>query len=92
MTKKRNCEIAKEIGIYIKDARERAYMSQRDLAAAVGVSGAAVHFWETGANSPDAENIRQICLAMKISADRLLHLPAAFADICVPMAGETSCP
>lgn len=51
----------------IKTFREKAGMSQRDLAYAIGVSQAAVAQWETGAAQPTLDNLRKVADVLGIS-------------------------
>ena len=44
--------------------REKAGMSQRELATAIGVSQAAVAQWETGAAQPTLDNLRKAAEAL----------------------------
>ena len=54
--------------------RKSRGMSQEDLAAALGVSRQTVSRWEVGSALPDAENLLQLSLLFKVSADYLLGL------------------
>ena len=55
----------------IKTFREKAGMSQRDLAEAVCVSQAAVAQWETGASQPTLDNLRKVADILGISPGEL---------------------
>ena len=48
----------------LRQAREQAGMSQRGLAAVVGVSRSAVQMWERAARAPDGEHWVQLELAL----------------------------
>jgi transcriptional regulator with XRE-family HTH domain len=56
----------------IKAFREKAEMSQRDLAQAVGTSQAAVAQWETGATQPTLDNLRKVADVLGVSPGDLL--------------------
>ena len=55
----------------IKTFREKAGMSQRDLAYAIGVSQAAVAQWETGTAQPTLDNLRKVADVLGISPGEL---------------------
>ena len=44
---------AEQTGLKIRDLREKKGMTQRELAASLGVTDAAVSKWERGKNFPD---------------------------------------
>ena len=44
--------------------REKAGLSQREFAAAIGVSQAAVAQWETGAAQPTLDNLRKAAVVL----------------------------
>lgn len=50
----------------IKEARDRAGMSQRDLAKLLGITQGAVSMWEKGLSSPQLFRIRQIAEVLGI--------------------------
>ncbi len=52
--------------------RKSRGMSQEDLAAALGVTRQTVSRWEVGSALPDAENLLQLSLLFRVSADYLL--------------------
>lgn len=56
----------------IKTFREKAGMSQRDLAYAIGVSQSAVAQWETGIAQPTLDNLRKVADILGISPGELL--------------------
>lgn len=49
-------------------------MSQEQLGGFVGVTKQTISGWENGRRTPDAENIRDLCIALDCSADYLLCL------------------
>ena len=56
----------------IKTFREKAGMSQRDLAEAVCVSQAAVAQWETGGTQPTLDNLRKVADILGVSPGDLI--------------------
>ncbi len=46
--------------------RKKAKKTQKDLAAALGVSAAAISSWECGNNSPDIDTLFLICNELKV--------------------------
>jgi len=61
----------------IKAARHRAGMSQRALAARLGVSAGAVAQWELGSHAPALQKLSKIADALSTSPDELLGRPPA---------------
>jgi len=55
----------------IRVARERAGLSQRDLAARAGVSENTVQRAESGANQPSVQTLWQIAYALQVKLDDL---------------------
>ena len=51
----------------IKTFREKAGMSQRDLANAIGVTQAAVAQWELGTAQPTLDNLRRVADILGVS-------------------------
>lgn len=60
--------------LQIRDARERAGISQDDLAAKMKVSRQTVSRWETGSARPSADNLAKLSQLLGVSADVLLGL------------------
>lgn len=60
--------IQKNIAFY----RKKQKKTQKDLAAAIGVTAAAVSSWECGNNTPDVDTLFMIC--------KVLHV--GFYDMC----------
>lgn len=52
--------------------RERAGMTQETLAAAIGVTQAAISMWEAGNRNPDIITAKKIAQALACSVDELL--------------------
>lgn len=63
-----------EIGKRIRYYRELRGMSQKKLAALLGLSNSRVSNWEQGINRPDADTLVQLCKALEVSADELLEM------------------
>ncbi len=61
-----------EIGQRIKECRESRNMSQKDLAAKIGISSGRLSNWEQGLNRPNADIIARICRALDISPSEIL--------------------
>ena len=59
------------IGEYIREQREQAKISLRQLAAAAGVSNPYLSQIERGLRKPSAEILQQIAKALRISAETL---------------------
>ncbi len=59
-------------GEKLKDARQRATLSQEELADKLGVSRSAIAKWETNKGLPDILNMKQISAVLNISIDYLL--------------------
>lgn len=58
-------EIASKLIYY----RKRAGLTQKELAKAIGVSGAAVSNWERGTNSIDIDSLFKLCEVLNITMD-----------------------
>ena len=52
----------------IAEARLKAGMTQRDLAARVGVHKITISQWERGDRAPSAENINKLAKALNLDA------------------------
>ena len=59
--------------LQIRDARERAGISQDDLAAKMKVSRQTVSRWETGSARPSADNLAKLSKAFGVPADAFLR-------------------
>ncbi len=66
-----------DIATIIRDARRKAKMSQRELAAKLRVAPSAVGQWETGATNPSINN--------RVDLAALLSIP--FSDLLPEAAG-----
>lgn len=70
-----------EIGKRIRRFRQQRGLSQKALAAQIGVSCGRVSNWEQGLNRPDADILAAICDALQVSADELLDVRLAKDDL-----------
>ena len=55
----------------LKDLRERAMLSQGELAKAMDVSHQTVYLWESGQRQPKAEHRRRLVDVLKCTPDEL---------------------
>lgn len=60
------------IGARLRVARAGAHLSQRQLAARLSVSAAAVAHWETGGSQPATERLGAIATVLDVSVDWLV--------------------
>lgn len=56
----------------IKQLREAAGMSQRELGERIGISGSAVAMWESGENRPSLTNLEKLADVLGVSIDAIL--------------------
>ena len=56
----------------IKQLREAAGMSQRELVERIGISGPAVAMWESGENRPSLTNLEKLADVLGVSIDAIL--------------------
>jgi transcriptional regulator with XRE-family HTH domain len=68
----RRYEPSKARAAAIRQARDWAQMSERDLAAALGVSRATVRAWEDAARDPGPEMAARIAAAARVPVSSLL--------------------
>lgn len=61
-----------EIGIAIKENRIAQNYTQKQLAEKVGVTHAAISFWENGVNIPNVKDCWKIADVFGISIDELV--------------------
>lgn len=64
--------IQKNIAFY----RKRLKMTQKDLAAVLGVTPAAISSWECGNNSPDIETLCAICNTLNVGLYEICGISA----------------
>ncbi len=61
-----------KIGNSIKQNRLACKISQNKLAEAIGVTHAAISYWENGVNIPNVEDCWKMAEVMNISIDELV--------------------
>ena len=61
----------------IKQLREAAGMSQRELGERIGISGPAVAMWESGENRPSLTNLEKLADVLGVSIDAILGRDSA---------------
>lgn len=61
--------------VTIKGARHNKNMTQTDFAKAVGVGVRTVQNWESGASSPRADKMPEICEVLGCSINDIIFLP-----------------
>ena len=76
-------ELRRDIGIYIREQRNNAKMSLRQLARLAGVSNPYLSQVERGLRNPSAQILQQIAKGLRISAE-VLYVQAGILD---PRAG-----
>lgn len=67
----------KELGKKICYFRKVHGISQQELANKLGITNSRVSNWEQGLNCPPAESIKELALALNVSASELLGLNVA---------------
>ena len=58
----------------LKSILDKRGVTQRQLAQQIGVTEVTVSRWANCERTPDADNVREICTALDVSADFLLGL------------------
>ena len=71
----------KRIGRSIRKLREKAHMTQKELADLLFVSDMAVSKWETGKSIPDVSTLKKLSVLLDMDVDGLLDGTAASADV-----------
>ena len=56
----------------LKELRERALLSQGELAKAIGVHRQTIHYWEGGLSTPRPANQRLMVVTLKCTPEELL--------------------
>lgn len=62
------------LGLRIASMRGYRRLTQEQLGNLIGVSKQTMSGWENGASRPNADYIRELCIALGCSADYLLEL------------------
>ena len=68
------------VGARIRNARERAKMTQEDLAAVLDMSPTHISVIERGVKTPKLETLVNIANALQVSTDMLLQDVATYAN------------
>lgn len=74
-----------DLAASIRSHRVSRRMRQLDLARRIKVTLGSVSRWERGECLPNLEQFRQLCLALKVSADAILKLPKSQPRRVVPL-------
>lgn len=75
-------DVAKRIGVRIRACRERAGMTQGELAAAAFVTRQSVGNWENGKTLPDVQSLQLVARSLGTTVDGILgdEVPAIVAE------------
>lgn len=75
-------DVAKRIGVRIRVCRERAGMTQGELAAAAFVTRQSVGNWENGKTLPDVQSLQLVARSLGTTVDGILgdEVPAIVAE------------
>lgn len=57
----------------LREMRLKAGLQVKDVMKALGVSDAAIYYWETGANKPSADNLIKLANLYHCSIDDLIR-------------------
>ncbi len=63
--------------VTIKAARVNVGLNQADFAKAIGVGLRTVQSWESGASSPRADKMPEICAVLKCEIEDIIFLPSS---------------
>ena len=66
-----------KFGNYIYDLRQKAELSQSELADKLGVTDKAVSKWENGKSKPTTNTIRKLSALFGVSVEKLLQMKEA---------------
>ncbi len=72
-----------EIGSRIRNYREESHLSQKQLAARIGVNNSRVSNWEQGINRPDADIFATVCVAPDVSPSLLLGIHVSGDELTI---------
>ena len=70
-----------QIGQRIRKFRDLRKISQKELAAKIGVSSSRVSNWEQGTHRPDVDILGAICNALDVSPSELLDIRLSDSDL-----------
>jgi transcriptional regulator with XRE-family HTH domain len=70
-------KLAKALGDAAREARQRAGLTQADVAERIGVATEVYGRLERGLLMPSVPTLRRLCLALHLAADKLLALSSA---------------
>lgn len=70
----------------IKQCRESAGLTQKEVAIALKISVQSVSYWETGERTPSLDNAVALCELFRCSMNKLLGLPESGAVVNKPPA------
>lgn len=62
------------IGERLKAAREKAGITQRQLAEKIGVTQKDICRWEKGERTPSLIRFSELCKSLDVSADKILNI------------------
>lgn len=66
-----------DFAVRLKQARETRHLTQEALAEKVGLHPSHIGHYEAGTRKPSYDNLRDLCLALRVSGDILLGLTSA---------------
>ena len=82
-----DARLATTLGATARAARERAGLTQADVAERVGIASEVYGRLERGRMLPSVQTLRRLCLALAVPADDLLGLRDTAARASEPPAG-----
>ncbi len=71
----------KDIGARIREARTRAGLTQKQVAALVGVSNHSVWCWEAGKMKPNADHLLELAYLFEVSTESLFGMDVVEAEL-----------
>ena len=66
-----------KFAMYLRDARTKRHLSVATVAEQIGVSTAAIYFWETDHCRPRQENLTALCKVLKLPVRATLAMAEA---------------
>lgn len=64
---------SQNLGIRIKEQREKNKLSQKELAAKIGISESSLSYYENGSKTPSVENLIKLVTALETTPNELLQ-------------------